>query len=209
MNAAWNPFRRKTDVGRVPTPSDDERTAAWRELATLITPDAGLVEVVLQAHGSPAEYLREHSTDAEARGLEDDDVDPWFALVDWLIENELGHELDWKDNAAELAWGLSRMTAVLASGVDLQSVDDADAHLTFGMLRANTILAPAGLELVVFDIGSDSFPVVPVETATRDRIVALAAQLGHRVDVMTPERASRGRPRLHGRDRALTDQAST
>lgn len=199
---AWNPFRRNADVtsghSESDTPtlagphiSDDARTALWRELATLITPDAALVDVLLLAHGSPAEYLRVHATDAEERGLEDDDVDPWFALVDWLIENELAHELDWKENAAELAWGLSRMSAVLASGVDLQSVDDADAHLTFGMLRANALLAPAGLELVVFDIDSDSYPVVLVETNSRDRIVALAAGLGHRVDVMTLERAHR------------------
>jgi hypothetical protein len=200
---AWNPFRRKTGVagGREepastpadtgPYASDDERTASWRELASLLSPDAALVDVVLLAHGSPAEYLRVHATDAEERGLEDADVDPWFALVDWLIENELAHELDWKENAAELAWGLSRMTPVLASGVDLQSVDDADAHLTFGMLRANGLLAPAGLELVLFDIDSDSYPVVLVETAARDRIVALAAGLGHRVDAMTLDRARR------------------
>jgi rhodanese-related sulfurtransferase len=200
---AWNPFRRKTGVERghgetaAPPPvidphaSDDERAASWRELATLITPDAGLSDVVLLAHRSPAEYLRVHADDAENRGLEDEDVDPWFALVDWLIENEFAHELDWRENAAELAWGLSRMSAVLASGIDLQSVDDADAHLTFGVLRANALLAPAGLELVIFDIDSDSFPVVLVETTNRDRIVALAAGLGHRVDVVTLERARR------------------
>jgi hypothetical protein len=198
---AWNPFRRKAEpergrgdspassTGTGPHASEDEQTASWREFATLITPDAGLVDVVMLAHHSPAEYLRMHATAAENRGLEDDDVDPWFALVDWLIENEFAHELDWKENAAELAWGLSRMTAVLASGVDLQSVDDADAHLTFGMLRANALLAPAGLELVVFDVDSDSYPVVLVETKRRDRIVALAQTLGHRVDVMTLERA--------------------
>jgi hypothetical protein len=199
---AWNPFRRKTgaastreemsaSTGTGPHASDDERATSWRELASLLTPDAALGDVVLLAHRSPAEYLRVHATDAEERGLEDDDVDPWFALIDWLIENELAHELDWKENADELAWGLSRMTAVLASGVDLQSVDDADAHLTFGMLRANALLAPAGLELVLFDIDSDSYPVVLVESAARDRIVALAAELGHRVDVMTIERARR------------------
>lgn len=195
---AWNPFRRRSGSERVPhevseagpPASDDDVIAArWLKLAALLTPDAGLSEVVLLAHRSPAEYLRLHSAEAENRGLEDDDVDPWIALVDWLVENELGHELDYKENAAELAWGLSRMTAVLSSGVDLQSVDDPDAHLTFGMLRANALLAPAGLELVVFDIDSDSFPVVLVETMKRDRIVALAAELGHRVDVMTLDRA--------------------
>jgi hypothetical protein len=173
---AWNPFRRKAEpergrgdspassTGTGPHASEDEQTASWREFATLITPDAGLVDVVMLAHHSPAEYLRMHATAAENRGLEDDDVDPWFALVDWLIENEFAHELDW-------------------------SVDDADAHLTFGMLRANALLAPAGLELVVFDVDSDSYPVVLVETKRRDRIVALAQTLGHRVDVMTLERA--------------------
>lgn len=198
---AWNPFRRRSDSDRAPQQAPPSRppasdavdavAARWSELAALLTPDAGLVEVLLLAHGSPAEYLRVHAVEAENRGLEDDDVDvdPWFALVDWLVENELGHELDYKENAAELAWGLSRMSVVLSSGVDLQSVDDADAHLTFGMLRANEILAPAGLELVVFDIDSDSFPVVLVETPKRDRIMALAAELGHRVDVMTLERA--------------------
>ena len=45
------------------------------------------------------------------------------------------------------------------------------------MLRANAILAPAGLELVVFDIDSDSFSVVLVETAQRDDRGA-AAKLG-------------------------------
>ena len=194
---AWNPFRRRhvadepaePRVAAAPPASDGLRVRQWSELAALLTPDAALAEVVLLAHGSPADYLRSHVSEAENRGLEDDDVDPWFALIDWLIENDLAHELDYKENAAELAWGLSRMSAVLSSGVDLQSVDDPDAHLTFGMLRANAILAPAGLELVVFDIDSDSFPVVLVETARRDRIVALAAELGHRVDVMTLERA--------------------
>jgi len=194
---AWNPFRRKHVADEPADPrvaaakpsSDGLRGRQWSELATLLTPDAGLAEVVLLAHSAPADYLRLHVAEAENRGLEDDDVDPWFALIDWLIENELAHELDYKENAAELAWGLSRMSAVLSSGVDLQSVDDPDAHLTFGMLRANAILAPAGLELVVFDIDSDSFPVVLVETTQRDRIVALAAELGHRVDVMTLERA--------------------
>ncbi|KQO09625.1 hypothetical protein ASF06_05000 [Agreia sp. Leaf244] len=193
----WNPFRRRSDPERVPRPSsenrpqapDDAVAARWRELAALLTPDAGLAEVVLLAHGSPADYLRLHVAEAENRGLEDETPDPWFALIDWLIENELAHELDWKENAAELAWGLSRMSAVLSSGVDLQSIDDPDAHLTFGMVRANAILAPAGLELVLFDIDSDSFPVVLVETSKRDRIVALAEELGHRVDVMTLERA--------------------
>jgi hypothetical protein len=147
---AWNPFRRKAEpergrgdssassTGTGPHASEDEQTASWRELATLITPDAGLVDVVLLAHRSPAEYLRMHATAAENRGLEDDDVDPWFALVDWLIENEFAHELDWKE---------------------------------------------------VFDVDSDSYPVVLVETKRRDRIVALAQTLGHRVDVMTLERA--------------------
>ena len=194
---AWNPFRRRhiadepaePRIAAAPPASDGLRVRQWSELAALLTPDAALAEVVLLAHGSPVDYLRSHVSEAENRGLEDDDVDPWFALIDWLIENDLAHELDYKENAAELAWGLSRMSAVLSSGVDLQSVDDPDAHLTFGMLRANAILATAGLELVVFDIDSDSFPVVLVETARRDRIVALAAELGHRVDVMTLERA--------------------
>ncbi|KJC62909.1 DUF6630 family protein [Agreia bicolorata] len=194
---AWNPFRRDRAVDNAvvqpptawPHASDDDGAARWRELVGLLSPDAGLAEVVLQAYSSPTAYLEAHAAEAENRGLEDDDVDPWFALVDWLIENELAHELDWKDNAAELAWALSRMSVVLSSGVDLQSVDHADAHLTFGMLRANALLAPVGLELLVFDIDSDSYPVVLVESAKRDRIVALAAELGHRVEMMTPERA--------------------
>ena len=198
---AWNPFHRTTRLQRAgeepavtgaeaaPNPSDDELTNRWREFAGLLTPDAELVDVVVRARESPSEYLHDHANAAEARSLEDDDVDPWFALVAWLLENDLGHELDCKENASELAWGLSRMSAVLSSGVDLQSVDDPDAHLTFGMLRANALLAPAGLELVVFDIDSDSFPVVLVETPKRDRIVTLAVELGHRVDEMTPERA--------------------
>ncbi|KQM59002.1 DUF6630 family protein [Agreia sp. Leaf210] len=194
---AWNPFRRASgsdetrqhDAAPQGHSSDDDGAARWRELSQLLSPDAGLAEVVLQAYSAPSAYLELHAAEAENRGLEDDDVDPWFALVDWLIENELAHELDWKDNAAELAWALSRMSAVLSSGVDLQSVDDADAHLTFGMLRANALLAPAGLELLVFGIDSDSYTIVLVESAKRDRVVALAAELGHRVDVMTTEHA--------------------
>lgn len=194
---AWNPFRRASgsdetrqqDAAPQRHSSDDDGAARWRELSQLVSPDAGLAEVVLQAYSAPSAYLELHAAEAENRGLEDDDVDPWFALVDWLIENELAHELDWKDNAAELAWALSRMSAVLSSGVDLQSVDDADAHLTFGMLRANALLAPAGLELLVFGIDSDSYTIVLVESAKRDRVVALAAELGHRVDVMTTEHA--------------------
>jgi hypothetical protein len=193
----WNPFRRRTDseplagssYANEPQASDDARGARWRELAGLLTPDAALADVVLQAHASPADYLRDHGDEAEARGLEDNEVDPWFALVDWLTENGLGHELDWKESAAELAWGLSRITPVLLSGVDLQSVDDDDVHLAFGMLRANALLAPAGLELVVFDIDSDSYPVVVVERSKLERIVSLAAELGHRIDVMSWERA--------------------
>jgi hypothetical protein len=202
----WNPFRRRAASEPLrpsshttePQASDDARGAGWRELAGLLTPDAELAEVVLQAHAAPSDYLRDHSDEAEARGLEDSDVDPWFALVDWLIENELGHELDWKESAAELAWGLSRMAPVLLSGVDLQSVDDHDAHLTFGILRANALLEPAGLELVVFDIDSDSYPVVVIERSKRQRIVTLAAELGHRIDVMSLERARREGGRDYG-----------
>jgi hypothetical protein len=191
---AWNPFRRKAgderaSTAETPPRSGDDRDASWRELAGLLTPDAGLADVVLQAYRSPLDYLAQHSDAVDARGREDDEVDPWFALLDWLIENELAHELDWKESADELAWGLSRMAPVLSSGVDLQSVDDADAHLAFGMLRANALLAPVGLELVVFDIDADAYPVVLVERAKRERIVALAAELGHRVDVMSAERA--------------------
>ena len=203
---AWNPFRRapapapdpQRPAQAEPHASDDDGAARWRELASLLSPDVGLAEVVLQAYSSPSEYFEAHSAEAENRGIEDDAVDPWFALVDWLIENELAHELDWKDNAAELAWALSRMSAVLSSGVDLQSVDDADAHLTFGMLRANALLAPAGLELLVFDIDSDSYTIVLVASANRDRVVALAAELGHRVDAMTLDHARHSGGRDYG-----------
>jgi hypothetical protein len=203
---AWNPFRRAShhepeqpqllDAQR--HASDDDEAARWRELASLLSPDVELAEVVLQAYSSPADYFEAHSAEAENRGLDDDDIDPWFALVDWLIENELAHELDWKDNAAELAWALSRMSAVLSSGVDLQSVDDADAHLTFGMLRANVLLAPAGLELLLFDIDSDSYTIVLVASAKRDRVVALAEDLGHRADAMTLEHARHSGGRDYG-----------
>ncbi|CAD6003303.1 hypothetical protein [Agreia sp. COWG] len=188
-------------------PSDDEqgdeRGALWRELAVLVSPDAGLTEVVLMAHASPADYLRDHRGSADDRGLDDEDDSassalPWFALIDWLVENDLAHELDWNDSAAELAWGLSRMAPVLASGADLQSVDDADVHLTFGILRANALLAPAGLQLLVFDIDADSYPVVVVDAAHAPRIVELAAVLGHRVDQITAASAHRAGGRDYG-----------
>ena len=104
--ASWNPFRRPRPEAStrrvVPKATDefgDSRAALWRELAGLVTPDAGLAEVVLLAHASPAEYLREHRGTADDRGLDDEDDSPssglpWFALVDWLVENDLAHELD-------------------------------------------------------------------------------------------------------------------
>lgn len=152
----------------------------WTRLCALLDDDAELAASVRMAVDSPVEYYSLHADDLLARGIESaDDIEPWLVMIDGLDEAGALAYLDWKDSGAQLADALAGLPRIFATGVDLDPVGDVEHELPTAVAVANGIIDAHGLTLVYLDEDSDAYPLVAVASDDAEKIVALAAQLGH------------------------------
>lgn len=137
---------------------------------------------VLLALTHPEIYMSHFADELEQRGIEDPrEVTPWLALVDGLQRRELCVELDWKLGMNDLVWSLSRLRISEERHVDYDSLDASEISGFDALTEAAAYLRPQGLTLAVFDIDSDSYPLVLLPADQLAPIEELAREVGQKV----------------------------
>lgn len=174
--------------GPAPEPLRIVRKQDWQNLCEAIMhvlapaqTDALSAEVML-ALTHPELYFSRFADELEQRGIEEPrEVTPWLALVDGLQRRELGVEMDWKLGMNDLVWNLSRLRISEERHVDYDALDVAEISGFDALTEAAACLKPQGLALAVFDIDSDSYPLVLLPVEQMAAIEELARQVGHKV----------------------------
>lgn len=154
----------------------------WHQLCAHLCPnDASLAHDVELARANPQAYFERFEQTLYERGIEEAAaVRPWLALVDGLMARGWLCELDWKLEAAELAGQLERLAASKASQVQLGALRQSPAVGEALLEVAGHELAAHELGLLVFDIDSDSYPMMPVPNGRLACTLELMARLGER-----------------------------
>ncbi len=131
----------------------------------------------------PAAYQAAFAEELAERGIETTlpaqelrDV----ALIDALLSEDLLWESDWKESAADMAEGLQEILTQQKRALPLAIAPPRGSY-HFGPEQLDDVqdaLEPLGLALVLFTLGSDSFPLGVVSDAQAEDTRRLAKELG-------------------------------
>lgn len=158
----------------------EDSTGDWARLCLLLDDDPELEPSVRQAITDPEGYFAAHEADLLNRGIKSsDDVDAWLVLIDGLDDAGALAYLDWQDTGMELADALPALPRIIQAGIDVDEVGDVEGDLPAAIVRADAILAPYDLRLIFLEEDSDAYPLVAVDSAKVDEILAISARLGH------------------------------
>lgn len=134
---------------------------------------------VRQAIEQPAQYLDRFADDLVNRGMDEaEHVTPWLALVEGLQRRRQNFELDWKLNMDDAIWALQQLQTVQLRGLDWQALARSKALNHEALQEAGDYLRSQNLDLVCFDIDSDSYPLSVLETSAVAPLQALAQRVG-------------------------------
>lgn len=158
----------------------NEETGDWARLCALLDDDPELEPSVRRAVTDPAGYFADHEGDLRDRGISSSaSVDAWLVLIDGLDEAGALAYLDQQDTGIELADALPALPRIIQAEIDVDAVGDVEGDLAAAIMRADEILAPYDLRLVYLEEDPDAYPLVAVDSAQVDEILAIAARLGH------------------------------
>ena len=108
-----------------------------------------------------------------------------LALLDALLSEELLWESDWKDPAADLAYGINETLTQQKRTVRLTEPASGRATVTGpeALDVVQELAEPAGLAVVLFTLDSDSYALSVVADAQAEETRQLAQELGFGVTV--------------------------
>lgn len=167
----------------------ETRTETYCRLAGLLAPAVADVQAgISEAIESPTTYVATHAERLRERAISGEAIRQgrvdlaWLALIDGLIEARLATEVDWKELPSNIRRELDALGSMPAAsdrwawaGHD----DDLDAMGTEPFLkRCGKELERLGVELAYLDIGSDSYPLVLLESGVAREAQPLAASVG-------------------------------
>ena len=138
--------------------------------------------------GDPAAYQAQYAEELEERGIvgalpaqELRDV----ALIDALLNEELLWEADWKDQVADLAYGLNE-TLTQQGRAERLAEQAFSGRATTGPEALDALqeaLEPLGLALVLLTLDSYSHAITVVAEAQAEELRSLVKQLGFEMAV--------------------------
>lgn len=167
-----------------------ETLSRFVQLFTLHDADATqrVSERLALALNDPAAYQTQFVEELEERGvvaalpaqeLRD------LALIDALLSEELLWENDWKDPAADLAYGINETLTQQKRSVRLSAPASGRAMVTGpeALDIVQDLAEPAGLAVVLFTLDSDSYALSVVADAQTEEARQLAQALGFGITV--------------------------
>jgi hypothetical protein len=155
------------------------------ELARYLVPDdPSLVQEVREAVEHPRDYVQRYAERLSNRGIDKPMAAlPWIALADGLQARDRLREVDWKDNAEEVAWNLDQLSALKPPRAERWTWLEAppwDKAIPEQSLPAiGKRLRQEGLALVTLDIDSDSYLLMVLAPERVDEARRLAAAAGY------------------------------
>ena len=140
-----------------------DEASAWERLTRLLDDDELLWPRVREA-------------------LEDDEADPWEALLDGLDDAGALAYLDAEDTGMELADALAQLPRVFRMQPDLGAVNDTD-DLEDAIAEADGLLAGGGYRLVRLhdEDDDDAFALAVVPAGNLAEILRVAADLDRQI----------------------------
>lgn len=141
--------------------------------------DVQVSSLVRKAVEDPAAYVTEHKHSLRLRGINAPVPRlPWLALLDVLIESSFAVELDWREAPSAALEQISALR-IVPTGERVRDIPGPDFELgaswslTDAIRAAATTLADVGIDLLVVDLQTDSFPVLCVRPSTTDELLIL------------------------------------
>lgn len=140
-------------------------TAAWRQLCSHLSEDAGLW-VSLSENWAAAESVTEPAL-------------LWQGLLEGLDDSGDLAFLDRADSGVELATALEALPRLRGTRLDLDLIGDVEGSLAQAIARADEVLAGDGLRLLHLpdDEDPDAYPLVAVRVEVFDEVVMQLAEL--------------------------------
>ncbi len=154
---------------------------ALASLAALLAPGEPAVALqVLAAHDDPVGYVRAHADRLMDRGIDDPTSDlAWIALLDALTDVGRLAEVDWKEQGEDVARQLRALRSspgdaawTWLGSADMEASTETFLHIVAAGLRAG------GTELVILDMGSDSYPLALVPAGQLAQVLGLSSVAG-------------------------------
>ena len=142
--------------------------------------DVQVSSLVRKAVEDPAAYVSEHKRTLRLRGIGAPGPRlPWLALLDALIESSFAVELDWREAPSAALEQISALR-IVPTGERVRDIPGPDFELgaswslSDAIRAAGTTLADVGIDLLVLDLQTDSFPMLCARPSTTDELRILA-----------------------------------
>jgi hypothetical protein len=142
--------------------------------------DVQVSSLVRKAVEDPAAYVSEHKHTLRLRGINAPVPRlPWLALLDALVESSFAVELDWRETPSAALEQISALR-IVPTGERVRDIPGPDFELgaswslTDAIRAAATTLADVGIDLLVLDLQTDSFPMLCARPSTTEELRILA-----------------------------------
>lgn len=186
------------------TPGEKKQLTALTGLVTALGgPKAKKLKAdVTQAFSEPAAYVKKHQKALNERNISAPTPElPWIAVIDGLAKLKLAFGLDWKADADDVAWAISK----LGGPKKPKWLGDADLddRSTWELLElAGRELGKAGKQLASLDTASDEYNLVLFSKKRLAAVKKLVKGAKQQLEVFTGARLAAATKQRTARDNA-------
>lgn len=186
------------------TPGEKKQLAALTGLVTALGgPKAKKVKIdVTQAFSEPAAYVKKNKKALNERNISEPTPElPWIAVIDGLAKLKASFGLDWKADAEDVAWAISKLGGPKKpKWLADEALDDRS---TWELLElAGQELAKAGKQLASLDTASDEYNLVLFSKKKLAGVKKLVKAAKQQLEIFTGARLASATQQRLARDKA-------
>lgn len=186
------------------TPGEKKQLAALTGLVTALGgPKAKKLKTdVTQAFSEPVAYVKKHQKALNERHISAPTPElPWIAVIDGLAKLKVSFGLDWKADAEDVAWAISKLGG--PKKPKWLADDDLDDRSTAELLElAGRELAKAGKQLASLDTASDEYNLVLFSKKKLAGVKKLVKAAKQQLEIFTGARLAAATKQRLARDTA-------
>ena len=186
------------------TPGEKKQLAALTGLVTALGgPKAKKVKTdVTQAFSEPAAYVKKNKKALNERNISEPIPElPWIAVIDGLAKLKVSFGLDWKADADDVAWAISKLGG--PKKPKWLADEELDDRSTWELLElAGKELSKAGKQLASLDTASDEYNLVLFSKKKLAGVKKLVKAAKQQLEIFTGARLAAATKQRTARDNA-------